>query len=202
MKKIIICVVGIFCIFAGTAFADNTMSLRNQLAHKLTMMDEQSLIQMSEVADAVLKMQAGNHKKVTIMAFEVQDFPVFLEKVLDSNPRLKKIPRERGSIVVLQNPKVPGVQNVYIKVPAEFIQKGDGVLAWMPAKYASLLDLRANRLAKRGYQNAYQTLLWWANKDGVLKPIKTPHGFDWRKMGHGDLLVPLATLNPVTESLL
>lgn len=202
MKKIIICVVGIFCIFAGTAFADNTMSLRNQLAHKLTMMDEQSLIQMSEMADAVLKLQADNHKKVIVMAFELDDFPTFLEKVLDSNPRLKKIPRERGSIVVLQNPKVPNVHNVYIRVPARFMQKGDGALTWMPSRKASMLDLKANKIADRPYPNAYQTLLWWANKDGVLKPIKTPHGFDWRKMEHGDLLVPLATLNPVTESLL
>ncbi len=202
MKKNIICVVGIFCIFAGTALADNAMMLRNQLAHKMSLMDEQSLVQMSKVADAVLKLQADNHKNVVVMAFEVQNFPVFLEKVLDSNPRLKKIPRERGSIVILQNPKVPGVRNVYIKVPAGFMRNGDGVFAWMPSKKASMLDLKANKIADRPYINAYQTLLWWANKDGVLKPIKTKNGFDWRKMGHGDLLVPLATLNSVTESLL
>ncbi|KKS35810.1 MAG: hypothetical protein UU98_C0028G0023 [Parcubacteria group bacterium GW2011_GWD2_42_14] len=177
--------------------------LFQNIVRKARRLDYDGLRLVNDIIDTPWEQRADPNLEIVLMMVKKEGFPAFLEKILQT-PRLVRIPRDRSALVILESEKNPGVQNVFIEVPAEYMHEDDSIYDWMPdmALWVKYVDLKANLLTDRTPKEAFLSLFWMANKvknPELMKALEQKN-WDWAKMPHPKdtvakkMYIPIATL--------
>jgi len=190
--------------------SDEEVLLRN-LETKLRRLNYNALVATNTFIDAQWEMKADPTLQLVVLTVKKDGFPTFLEGILQSHKNLRKVPREKSALVVLESEKNPGVFNIFIVVPAEYMREGDSITDWMPdmATWVKYVDLEANLLADRPPEEAFLSLFWMVNKvkNPELINVVESNNWDWRKMPNPKdteikiMCIPIGTLNQITKEL-
>lgn len=190
----------------------NESVLRSNIEKKLSMLDFNSLRATNNFIDSIWEMRADPSLSVLVLTVKEDSFPVFLQRIMESNENIKRIPRSKKFLIVLENKDIPGVQNVFIEIPAEYMKEGDNIFNWMPNMEVWLksIDLHANRLSHLPPDKAFLKMFWMANKlkNPELISVLKKNNWDWTKMPHPKdtaakaMYIPAFTLNEATRGLM
>ncbi len=188
--------------------SDALHTLEAHVCNKVQALDDKVLLRsVNDFIDKLWEVKASG-EEITIIAYKKNSFPDFLENILSNHPRLNTLPRDPKTLIILESTRTPGVKNVFIRVPAEYVNTTECAKDWMPENWA--IDLKRNNLLENDVQKAYLTLFWMGNiktNPELITSIKES-GWEWEKMIHPKdtaskcMFIPLATLNSVTEKLL
>jgi hypothetical protein len=189
----------------------NTQSMTEIVTAKLSGLTETELRKVNSFLDYLWEVSADPRKEKEIMVMVVKkkvEFPPFLDEIMSKHPKLNKLPRDPSTLYLVESPRVPGVQNIFIKVPGSYVGDKNNVFTWMPdaAEWRKYMDLKANKLEKKSHEDAFLILFAKANEllsPALIAPVEGEHlpfeqQWDWSRIpGNIDMYIPLATNNKI-----
>lgn len=194
--------------------ASNEDILRNKIAEELVDMKFSALRAVNNFINASWEVWADPTKEILVMIVEKGDFPAYLDDIVLNQKELRKIPLVRSSLVVQESELVPGVQNIFLKIPAEYMKAGEtvSIYEWIPnlTLWVKYVDLQANKLDKFTPEEAFLKLFYMGNNDynPAFMVALEQAGWSWpampnpSKFGSGSILIPIGTMSEETKELM
>ncbi len=196
---------------------DDLSIVRGHVSKKvLTLNSKKVLLAVNDFIDATEEAEIHDNIEIVVFTVEKNGFPDFVKKIMESNERLATLPHEIENIVILENPKVKNVFNMYYRVAGKYVKDSDAIFDWLPKKIA--VNFQANELLmdKKNTNNAFQSIFYYGNiveNPELIKSVKkvTSDGhtyWAWEEMINpgktkaGTMLVPICTINNLNKEFL